>query len=340
MTNIKITSLPSTSAAASTDIIPIVDLTGPTTKRITVANLFASAVSPGSNTHVLFNDSGSIGGNSGLTFNKVTGVLTVSGTVSATSGTITALTTVSSSFWSVASQNLYLSGSSRIFINPLLGDKVIMAVDSGGSDYPVITVNGSSAVTTFGNYSFQTYINGYGLFIAGAATGVQVFDGRNSLTTDTAVVSQRLNSTFFSLSGSSTANGLTGAQVITGIGFSVNASEIWEFEFIGTFRPTNAAGARFAVMAPTGSNVDAVITSIGANTSSLVQGILFAGNTLSTQGFGLTAGAHSPVRIVGTVKVGSSAGTINIGTAPATLASNALSVASGSYFKARRADSV
>ena len=138
MTNIKITSLPSTAAVAASDIIPVVDMTGPTTKRITAGNLLASTISPGSNTQVLFNDSGAMAGNTQFVFNKTTGALTVP-TISSTtgsfgllSGSISRATIVSGTFWKVQTQDLYVSGTTRIFINPLAGDRQIVSIDNAG----------------------------------------------------------------------------------------------------------------------------------------------------------------------------------------------------------------
>jgi hypothetical protein len=80
----KISELTEVTSPASTAVVPVVD--GGVTKKVTLANLVTAsgggggAGTPGgSNTQVQFNDSSAFGGDSGLTYNKTSNVLTAAG---------------------------------------------------------------------------------------------------------------------------------------------------------------------------------------------------------------------------------------------------------------------
>jgi len=226
--------------------------------------------------------------------------------------------------------DVHVSGTMRVTV-PSAG-KDILTVDDVGTVYPVINVNGASGTQTFCSTGFLAVLNSYGTTINGNSAGVTAFDGRNSITTDLAVVSQRLNTTFNSLTGTTQPQN-------TNLSFAVNASEIWEFEINGTVRPSAATGARFAIMAPSGSSIDGWIQGSQGTTGSYVVAQLIVPNTLVNFNFATLANIQAPFKIFGTLKTGVNAGNLTLGVSGGG-STGAVSLISGSHLKARRATSV
>ena len=228
--------------------------------------------------------------------------------------------------------DVHVSGTMRFTVDSALTPTEILKVDNAGVDYNAFTVSNSGSDMQWGNTAFYNTYNGYGVTLNGETAGVSAYDGRNALTTDLAVVSQRLTNIF-----STSSLGLSA----TPFTFTVNDTEIWDIEFYGTISNRNGAnGVRFGVMAPTGSNVDGWVQGVGATyqNTNVNQRIRQANSASIVVGATTAANVPTPARLYASVVVNGS-GNLGIGVA-SNVSGQTIDVLSGSFFKARRATAV
>ena len=145
-------------------------VTDPTANRtITLPNATGTvALIAGSDTHVLFNDGGVVGGDSGLTYNKTTDALTVTGDLAVNGGDITS-SAVTFNLLNATVTTMNLGGAST-------------AITMGDSTTATTTIRGGTLV---GNTATQNLFNTTATTfnLGGAATAITMGDATTATTT-------------------------------------------------------------------------------------------------------------------------------------------------------------
>lgn len=161
------------------------------------------------------------------------------------------------------------------------------------------------------------------------SSGLQFFDGRNNVNTDSTVVSQRL---------ANNASTASSAAQDTNMTFHVNAGEIWEVEFNAAVTCNNTGGVNIALSAPGGSTLEGIIYGAAGASNLLNSTEMTAAGTLYGP-FSSIAGGNRFVTFKATVLVGAAQGNITLQFASAVNTQTSQIIA-GASFKARRATSV
>ena len=267
-------------------------------KWITPANV---TTAPGSNTQVVFNDAGSINATSGLTFNKSTNALTVTGNVSAgnISGTTGAFTNVSGTLTTNSQTNITTVGT--------LGNLTVTGnINSGNLFGNGFGLSSSNGANVSGAVAYATTANS----VAGANVSGQVNFAATANSVAGANVSGTVaNATYATTAGSATTAGTvtTNAQPnITSLGSlsslivtgNINAGNISGGNnvsanyFTGTlYGAANTAGTVTTAAQPN-------ITSVGTLTGLSVNGSITASTITSN-----VATGTSPLTVASTTLV-------------------------------------
>ena len=305
-----------------------------------IGNITGNVSGPGSNTQVIFNDAGTLNATSGLTFNKSTNALTVSGNITGanliTSGQISATGNITTANTLNLNATLVISanGESRFwnrttYVDPDLSVERAIKVGAngiavlGGIKTDTLTATGNANV---GNLRISGLVSATGNITAGniITTGVVTATGNTSggnLTTPGALsVTGNANIGNIGTSGLITATGnIQGANLVTiGIISATGNALVGNLSanigsFTGNVSAGNIAGGNLITANYiTGEILTAAqpnITSLGVLSSLTATGNISGGNLL-----GIFANGNSNVRIPssnGNVNI-SSAGNANI----------------------------
>ena len=239
-----------------------------------IGNIQGSFTSPGSNTQIIFNDSGIANATSGFTFNKTSNLVTVGGNVNATnfngnvygttvsaSGTVTAASTVGG----------VITGSSTSVTGTQTAASTVGGVITGSSS----SVTGTqTAASTVGGV-----ITGSSVSVSGTVTAATV----NAATIGNAGATH--NGTTFSASGTVTAASTVGG-VITGSSTSVTGTQTAASTVGGVITGSSSSVTGTQTAASTvGGVITGSSTSVtGTQTAASTVGGVITGSTISTTG--------------------------------------------------------
>ena len=228
----------------------------------------------GSNTQIQYNDAGTFGGNSGFTFNEVTGNVAIPGNLSVTGNIIGSIT--NSNFANFAG-NVTVSTQPNI---TSLGTLINLSV----------TGNLTSGNANLGNLAIANYFSGDGGLLSNLSTGTGISNGTSNINIPLA------NGNIVA-----SVNGNANIFVITDTGANVN----------GTFRSTgnaNVGNLSTTGLSTTNANVTStLIVGSQANIANLTitSGFGIAlGNGASAVASGVALGWNADAKIANSVAIG------------------------------------
>ena len=285
----------------------LANITAPNFIGNVVGNISGNITVPGANTQVIFNTNGSADASSGLTFNKVSNVLTVSGNVSAVGN-------VSGNY--ILGNGAFLSGVITSVANINNGTSNVTVVSSGGNVTVGVGGTGNVAVFATTGARFTGIISATGNIIAsgevqsgtGLTTGGYLsVDGSTDLHNTT--IYGNLSATGNITSGNISTAGTLGAASLSAsgnvTGANVNATGLsLSGNVIGNLNVTgNVAGSNLLTVG--------LISSTGNISGGNVSATLLSGTTVSATG-NLTGGNVNTNNIVGTGLSLTSTGNLNL----------------------------
>ncbi len=283
-------------------------------------------ISVGSNTQVLFSDSGLITGNSGLTFNKVTGTLTANlfagALTTAAQPNITSLGILSSLTvtGNVTAGNLigpHANGNSNVNIPTANGNVNISA--AGTANVLVITGTGANISGTLNSTGNANVGN---LGTAGLITATGNITGGNLVTSGLLSVTSNANVGNLGTAGLIVATGnVTGGNLVTGGVLSVTGNaNVGNLGTAGLITATgNITGGNLVTGGALSVTGNANVGNIGATgavfTGNVTFGNISGGNLLSANYISgtLTTAAQPNITSVGTLSSLTATGNITAG---------------------------
>lgn len=270
-------------------------------------NISGNLVAPGSNTQVLFNDSGNANATSGLTFNKVSGALSASlftGTLTTASqpnvtslGTLTSLSVTGN----VTAGNLvgiFANGTSNVTIPAVNGNVNISS--AGNANVVVVTGTGANVAGTLGitgnvsplgiktdNYY---YANGVSISFAGSYSNSNVSSflasfGSNTISTTGNITGGNMIASNYHIRSVGTSISAAGSTQGTGTALTKEINQITTVSSgQGVVLPTAVAGMAITIInanansllvyPATGAAINALATNAGftqANANATIQ---------------------------------------------------------------------
>lgn len=294
--SVKITALPALAAVADTDYIPVVDMSGPTTKKMLVSVLRT----------------------------KLTGGLGTASQMLAMNFAATGPEWRSYITNAVTLADTPATGLVRV------GEAGVIPVIQGlsaGVDYNFCTYNAAGAQWVYGNTSQYSFVYGYAIQLLGGQ-GVNFYDGRSGVSTDATVVSVRLAAPDATTASNVIAN-------IPSLTVPVQAGETWEIELFCNLTCSGVGGVKFGLDCPAGCTVEGYVFGCGASNIAFNSAAVLAQGTLYGVLSNVAGGVRKMGTLKATVIVGGVGGNITMAWASVTNLQTSTMFA-GAHFKARR----
>jgi hypothetical protein len=119
-----------------------------------------------------------------------------------------------------------------------------------------------------------------------------------------------------------------------GLGWAINANEVWTGEFNLSGQCSSTGGTQFAITIPSGATIEAECFGITSAVTAFTSSRITASGVATTQVFFIAAAVPGPVRITVTVVNGATPGSVQL-QAKSVTSTQTTTIFAGSYVTAR-----